>query len=127
MSTTKIKLVQGDTRPQIKVVISDDTTGELVNVNGATILLKYRAAGSDTVLATMTGIALPGQELDDGTINTTSPYDQAGVGGRVAFQLSADATSQDPGQYEGEIEITFGDGTIQTVYAPLKFTLRAQF
>lgn len=125
--SAKIKLVQGDTRPQIKVVISDDTTGELVNVNGAQIRLKYRASGTDAVLATMNGVALPGRELEDGTIDTTAPYNLAGVGGRVAFQLAAAATNQDPGQYEGEIEVTFADGTIQTVYAPLKFTLRAQF
>lgn len=123
----KIYLVQGDTRPQIKCVISDDTTGELVNINGASVVLKYRAAGDATVLATMPGTLLPGKELSDGSIDTTAPYNLAGLGGRVAFPLVAAATNQEPGAYEGEIEITFGDSTVQTVYKLLKFTLRAQF
>jgi hypothetical protein len=33
----------------------------------------------------------------------------------------------DPGDYEGEIEITFPDGQIQTVYDPLKFKVREDF
>jgi hypothetical protein len=31
------------------------------------------------------------------------------------------------GDYEGEIQITFSDGTIQTVYDLLKFKLREDF
>jgi len=33
----------------------------------------------------------------------------------------------DPGTYEGEVEVTFSDSSIQTVYVPIKFQLRAQF
>jgi hypothetical protein len=32
-----------------------------------------------------------------------------------------------PGDYEGEIEIIFGDGQIQTVYDLLKFKVREDF
>jgi hypothetical protein len=32
-----------------------------------------------------------------------------------------------PGDYEGEIEITFTDGQIQTVYDVLKFRVREDF
>ena len=47
----------------------------------------------------------------------------------VAFYWSTDPTALDgpPGDYEGEIEINFSDGTIQTVYDPLKFKLREEF
>jgi hypothetical protein len=123
----KIYLVQGDTRPQIKCVVSDETTGQLIDLTGATVVLKYRAAGGTQVLATLQGSLLTGKELEDGSITFDEPFDLYGAGGRVVFTLVPEATNQEPGAYEGEIEITFADGAIQTVYKPLKFTLRAQF
>jgi hypothetical protein len=47
----------------------------------------------------------------------------------VVFDCSDEPTSLDgaPGDYEGEIEITFADSTIQTVYDLLKFKLRQDF
>lgn len=123
----KIYLVQGDTKPQIKCVVSDETSGQLIDLSGSTVVLKYRAAGAAEVLATLPGLLLPGVEEADGTINLNAPYNIDGAGGRVVFVPTLAATEQQPGAYEGEIEITFADGSIQTVYKLLKFTLRAQF
>lgn len=126
----KIKLVQGDTRPQIKCVITDDITGNVVDIAGATARLKFRAVGSSATLFTLTGALLSGIEDESGNVTLSGvgeEYGLAGKGGRVAFQFSSGNLNVDPGSYEGEIEVTFGDGAIQTVYAPLKFQVRAQF
>ena len=126
----KIKLVQGDTRPQIKCVITDDSTGAIVDISGAAVALKFRAVGSSAILFTRPGALLAGIEDSSGVASQYSPgeaYALAGSGGRVAFQFAAGNLDIDPGVYEGELEVTFGDGAIQTVYAPLKFQLRKQF
>ncbi len=123
----KIKLVQGDTRPQIKCVLTDEQDGSIINLAGATVRMRFRAVGSDVVLTTLVGNLLTGQELDDGSINYAEPYDAAGRGGRVVFVWGANDLNVDAGDYEGEIEITFPDATTQTVYDTLKFKLRADF
>jgi hypothetical protein len=75
----------------------------------------------------MTATNLPGLLQEDGTVITTSPYDVAGKGGRCVVNWTSTALSGDAGDYEGEIEITFADTTIQTVYDTLKIKLRAQY
>lgn len=107
----KIKLVQGDTRPALVCTITDDTTGSAINITGATVVLKFRAVGLTTLQATVPG-------------SVTN-----GPAGQVTFYpASAPAMLQgDAGDYEGEIEITFTDSTIQTVYDTLRFRLREDF
>lgn len=107
----KLKLVQGDTRPAIVVTITDDTTGEAINITGATPVMRVRAIGSTTLQATVTG-------------SVTN-----GAAGQCAFYpASAPAMlGGEPGDYEGEIEITFSDSTKQTVYDVIKFKLREDF
>ena len=109
----KIKLVQGDTRPQIKCVITDELTGNIVDISGATVRLKFRAFGSTNILFTLTGAVLSGIEDASGNVTQAGvgeAYGLAGKGGRVAFQFNTGNLNVDPGAYEGEIEITFGDG-----------------
>lgn len=127
MSTKKIALVRGDTRPQIGTTIKDVDTGVPVNLVGCTAKLYFRAAGGSALQATLNGILLAGIEDEDGVISSAPPYDTPGSGGRVAFPWAVGDLDTDPGDYEGEIEVTFGDGTKQTVYEPLKFKLREQF
>ena len=107
----KIKLVQGDTRPALVCNITDDTTGEPVNIAGATVVLKFRAAGSSTLTATVTG------SVTDG------------ANGQVVFYPASapEMLQGEPGDYEGEIEMTFADGQIQTVYDTLRFKVREDF
>jgi hypothetical protein len=107
----KIKLVRNDTRPALVCTITDDTTGAAINVTGATVRLKFRVSGSETLTATVIG------SVTDGSA------------GQVAFYpVSAPEMLQgEPGDYEGEIEITFSDGQVQTVYDLLKFKIREDF
>jgi hypothetical protein len=107
----KIRLVQNDTRPAIVCNITDDTTNLPINITGATVVLKFRAAGSTTLTATVTGSV------------TDGPNGQV-----VFFPASAPEMLQgEPGDYEGEIEMTFSDGQIQTVYDTLRFKVRKDF
>ncbi len=129
---SKIKLVQGDTRPQIKCVITDANTGDIVDIAGSTVLLKFRASGSSTVLFNLTGYLQSGYEDADGNVTQALPgqaYAVPGSGGRVAFQFSTGQLNIPAGQYEGEIEVTFPapNAGIQTVYSPLIFQVRKQF
>ena len=105
----KIKLVQGDTLPQVKVTITDDTTGLPVDITGATPRLKFRAVGDDTLLFTLTGVVLNGPS------------------GTAVFDWGPTSLNIDEGDYEGEVEVLFSGGGIQTVYEPLKFKVRADF
>ncbi len=107
----KIKLVQGDTRPALVCSITDDTTGAAMNISGATVRLKFRAAGSTALTATVQGVVTDGNNGECVFYPATAPEMLLG----------------DPGDYEGEIEITFADGQVQTVYDLLKFKVREDF
>jgi hypothetical protein len=107
----KIKLVKDDTRPAIVCNITDETTGAVVALTGASAVLKFRALGSTDLQATITG------SITDGP------------NGQVTFYPASNPVmlQGDAGDYEGEIEITFADGQVQTVYDVLKFKVRADF
>ena len=125
--STKIKLVQGDTKPALVVSLTDEESGEPIGLNGTTVRLYFRELAGSTILATLVGALIAGRVNTDGTITSTAPYDTPGAGGRVQFNWGANDLNRDPGEYEGEIEITFSDGTKQTVYDLLKFKLREDF
>lgn len=109
--TDRIYLVQGDVdRPQIQATITDENSGAVVDITGATVLLKFRRVGSTTLTATVTGVVTDG------------------AAGLVVFPMTAASMAGEPGDYEGEIQVTFDAGTgVQTVYDLLKFRLRGEF
>lgn len=107
----RIKLVQGDTGPQIKLTLSDETTGEALDLTGATVTLRLRASGSDVVILTRVALVNPALALE---------------GIAIIFWQSGDL-DLDPGPYEGEVEIVFADQMRQTVYDLLRFTVREDF
>lgn len=111
MSCDLIYLVQGDSgRPQVQATITDENTGAVVDITGATVIMKFRQSGSTTIQDTITGIITDGPN------------------GVCVFAMSALAMSGDPGNYEGEIQVTFAaGGGIQTVYDPLRFRMREDF
>ena len=105
----KIKLVQGDTRPQIQVTLTDENTGNVIDVTGATIKMFFRAVGISGILDTLDGVI------------TDAPN------GVVVFAWNSNTLASAEGQYEGEVQVTFSDATIQTAYSLLKFIVRADF
>lgn len=123
----KIKLVQGDTKPALVVSLTDETSGEPIGLTNATVRMYFRAVGGTEILATVSGTLLVGRLLEDGSVDSASPYDGLGSGGRVQFNWGSSDLTQPAGDYEGEIEITFSDNSKQTVYDLLKFKLREDF
>lgn len=107
----KIKLVQGDTFPIVRLTLTDPVKGSAINLSDSTTSIKvyFREAGTTTILATISCTKLNG-----------------GSTGQVQFNFSSGVLNVEPGAYEGEIEINF-DGQTQTVYELLKFTVRKQF
>jgi hypothetical protein len=121
--TTKIRLVEGDTRPR-PIFTLRDANDDVIDVSGATVVFKMRPLGSESLKAEVPCSNLPGILDDDGeTIDYTSPYNVAGVGGRVRVDWGA-SDLDTSGRYEAEIEITYPDGTVQTVYDKISITIR---
>lgn len=119
----RIKLVAGDTRPQIFVAITDKSSGEAIDLSQVELVMHFRAQGSTTDLAVMTGQKLPGVILPDGTADDEGA--DVGEGGRAVFNWPAAALNVPAGYYEGWIILNFPDGSRQTVYDPVKFKVRA--
>ena len=120
--STTSPLVEGDTLPILYMNLKDsneaavgqtlDSTNPAtwapINLTGATVRLKVRAVGSTVIKATIVG------SVTDA------------VNGRVAFQWSSSALDT-AGTYEAEVEVTYTNGTVQTVYDLLKLKVRADF
>ncbi len=105
------KYVQGDTGPQIKVVLSEEDSGAAVDLSGGTVTLHFRAAGEDTVLFSR------GLYINPETADT----------GEAVLQWQATDLDQEAGAYEGEIEVVRGSGVRETLYDKLKFKIREDF
>lgn len=128
----RMKLVQGDTRPPVIVQLSDDNGPVDLSAVGTVVRMYFREEGTTTILATIVGSKLtgyaPDPENDPTTVIQTAPYNVAGFGGRVQFSwVGSTALSNEAGNYEGEVEVTFADGSVQTGWDLLKFRLREQF
>jgi hypothetical protein len=106
----KILLVQGDTLPTPVVTIYDEISGAAVDLTGASVRMLFREVGSTTLKATLTGVLIG---------------NPPGATGQVVFSFGS--TLDAPGSYEGEFEVTFPGGGIQTTYAVQKFKVREQF
>jgi hypothetical protein len=110
-ATDVIRLVSGDERPVIILTLTDDVTGAPIDLSApsTTIAVKFRKAGTTTVLSTITCTKVSG-----------------GSTGQVQFYFGSGELDVDPGMYEGEVQIDF-NGEIQTVFETLRFTVRDNF
>jgi hypothetical protein len=114
-----IETVVGDTRPALVVTIkdsntaasgytldeSDSDTWDPIDITGATVKLFIRKVGETTLQDTLTGVL-------------TDPSN-----GVVVFTFAAD-TWEEAGVYDGEVQITYSDGGIQTLQKFIKFKVR---
>jgi len=105
-------LVQSDVGTQIKATLTREDDGSAVDLTDSTVRLKFREKGSTTVLFTLTSI-------------TASDDDKAA--GIAIFQFSNGNLDIDEGKYEGEVEATFDNGSIESVFEKLEFYVRADF
>jgi len=105
----KIKLVQGDTRPQVRVTLTDENTGEVIDLTGATVTLHFREVGGTAPLFSRQGIVNP----EEATL------------GKAVIAWQAGDLNVAAGDYEGEVEVYWAaTGARQTVYDLLKFRVR---
>lgn len=117
-----LEVVTGDTLPALTFTLRDSNTAAAgkvldendqltwapINITGADIVFRIRVIGEETVVS----------ELDGTVID--------GAAGKVMVGFAAD-TFEEEGQYEGELEVTFDGGGVQTVVDLIKFKVRASF
>jgi len=117
-----LNLVTGDTLPELTFTLRDsntaasgqtldpnnNTTWAPINVTGASVKLRLRELGSTSVKSTLTC------SVSDGSA------------GKVITDFPA-RTLDTAGTFEGEIEITFSSGGVQTVYDLIKLKVRSDF
>ena len=120
--TSTIKLVVGDTLPELNFTLKDSntaasgktldaedsTTWAPINITGGTVRLRIREVGSTTVASTIT-MAITGAST--GQCAATFPTN----------------TWTAAGTFEGEVEYTTAAGGIQTVQDFVKFVVRDDF
>jgi hypothetical protein len=104
-------LVKDDTAPQIKATLTRDDTDAVIDCSGGTVRLYFRKKGAGSVLFTLTA-ADAGTNLANGI---------------AIFSFGAGNLNLDAGFYEGEIEITYSSGVVETVFQVLDFQLRGDF
>ena len=105
------ELVQGDQAPQIQAVIKRADDGSVIDFSGGSCALKFRAKGTTTTLFTLAAADV-GQNFQDGI---------------AVFSFSNTQLNLDEGYYEGEIEITYDSGAVETIFQVLDFYIRADF
>lgn len=105
-----IKLVRNDTAPQLRLTLTDSQTGAAIDLTGATVTLHLRAVNTTTLLLTRNAVV-------------QSPT-TAGIALLIWHPGDLDL---EPNDYEGEIEVTLQDGSVETLFNPLQFTVREEF
>lgn len=105
-----IRLVRNDTLPEISMTLVDDSTSTAVDLTTASsIVLKFRAEGGTVVKA-------------DVPVYITAPA----TDGNIFFQWP-EGVLDTAGIFTGEIEITYSDGGIQTIFDELRFEVREDY
>tara|TARA_R110000796_G_scaffold132777_3_gene248195 strand:+ start:1441 stop:1773 length:333 start_codon:yes stop_codon:yes gene_type:complete len=105
-------LVKNDNGPQIKATITRSDTGAAVDLGNATPKLKFKKKNTAAVLST----------IDSST--TDEADKEAGI---CQFSFTSSELDIVSGDYVGEIEINFSNGTIETIFEELEFTVREDF
>lgn len=117
-----IELVTGDSLPSLIFTLrdksvaasgytldeNDEDTWAPIDITGATVRMRIRVVGETTLTDTRTGTV------------------EDGPAGRVSVSFLT-TTFADAGTYEGELEVTFASGGIQSVVQLIKFKVREGF
>jgi len=112
MNCDMIYLVKDDNGSQLQCLLTREDTDLPINLAGAVARLKFRKKRTKDILFTLTNITALDVDL---------------AGGEALFQFSASNLNLPAGVYEGEVEITFGNSNIETVYELIEFTVRDDF
>jgi hypothetical protein len=112
MNCDMIYLVKDDNGSQLQCIITREDTDDPVNLTGATVRLKFRKKRTTTILFTLTSITIAAIDLQNG---------------QALFQFSGANLDLAAGLYEGEVEVTFANSNIETIYELIDFQLRDDF
>jgi hypothetical protein len=118
-----IQLVKGDTLPELNLTLRDSNTAATgttlddddastwapIDLTGATVRLKFKALGSTDVKSTI-------------SMAKHAPH----TDGKVFMQWPVGVLDT-AGTFTGEVEVTYGDGSVQTVFDQLKFKVREDY
>lgn len=104
-------LVKNDTAPQIKATITREDDGSLVDFENGTCKLKFRKKDTNTILFTLLAADV-GDNFKEGA---------------AIFSFSGTQLNIDAGYYQGEIEVTYVSGVVETLYEILDFYVRDDF
>ena len=119
--TETVKFVTGDSLPEVTVNLkdsntaasgkvldeNDNTTWAPINLTGASVKMRIRQVGETTLIKTLT------MTITDA------------ANGKAATDFPSTFTTA--GVFEGEVEITFSTGGVQTIYDLIKFNVRGDF
>ena len=120
-----INLVQGDDLPNLEITLRDSqtaatgktldagdpTTWSVIDLSGVSaVRFKYRRLNSSTLVATLTA-----------TINDPA------TDGKVTLSWGSTTLDDGVGEYEGELELEYSNGSFQSVADLLRFDVRAGF
>lgn len=105
-----VKLVQNDTLPQISMTLINETDDEPIDLTSvASMLLKFKAEGGSTIKESV-------------PVYRIAPY----ASGNVFFEWS-DETLDTAGAFTGELELTYSNGKVRTVFNELRFEIRSDY
>tara|TARA_R100000541_G_scaffold58791_1_gene70594 strand:- start:177 stop:509 length:333 start_codon:yes stop_codon:yes gene_type:complete len=104
-------LVKKDTAPQIKATLTREDDGSVINFSGGTCVLKFRKKDTTVILFTLSA-ANVGDNFQDGV---------------AIFSFSGNNLHHDQGYYQGEIEVTYSSGVVETLFEILEFYIRDDF
>jgi hypothetical protein len=103
-----IRLVRNDYGESITWNLTDRSTGDAIDLTNATAAIMYfRAKNGTTILASP-------------SVSLVAPL----TAGQVRLTIPSGMTNQEPGFYEGEIQITLTGGGFKTVYDLVQFQIR---
>lgn len=104
----KVELVAGDTLPNIDTTLQDGATGTAIDLSNASDVIKFyfRLVGSTATPTAITCTKPNGGS--DGIVRI----------GWTAGQITA-------GEFDGEFEITYASGKIQTVFEKIRLSVRS--
>jgi hypothetical protein len=105
-----LNLVEGNTAQQVKVVITRSDTGAAQDLTGASVAMYFKQKGTKSSLFTLTNSST-GTDLSSGI---------------CYFSFSSSQLDVEEGEYQGEIEATFSDGTVETIFDFVDFFVRAK-
>lgn len=111
MVNKPIRVVRNDTRPQVELTLTDELSGEPMNLSDATVYLHLRRSAREGVLVSREAVVRS---------------DEASLGRAVIVWQQGDLDLP-RGTYQAEVEVVATGGFRQTVFDTLEIELREDF